>query len=85
MVARPDEADVRADGLDDAGALVSEHARRVAGRVCSRSRVEIGVADAAGGQPDERLPRFRLGELDLLDGERLPELLEHGGADPHVA
>ena len=41
------------------------------------------MADAARGEPDERLARLRLGELDLLDGERLPELLEHGGADPH--
>ena len=70
-----------ADRLDDAGALVSEHARRVAARVGAGRRVEVGVADAAGGDPDERLARLRLLQLDVLDDERLPELLEDCGAD----
>ena len=43
------------------------------------------MADAARGEPDEHLARLRLGEVDLLDDERLPELLEHGGADSHPA
>src|SRR5688500_19263426 len=42
-------------------------------------------SDVCSSDLDERLARFRLGELDVLDGERLPELLEHGGADPHDA
>jgi hypothetical protein len=42
------------------------------------------VADAAGDEADERLPRLRLGEVDLLDGERPTELFEHGRADLHV-
>ena len=74
-----------ADALDDAGALVAEDARRVAGRVGAGGRVQVGVADAAGGEPDERLTSLRLGQLDVLDDERLPELLQHGGADPHGA
>ena len=83
VVARLDERHALADRLDDARALVAEHARRVAGRVGARGGVHVGVADAAGGEPDEHLARLRLGELDLLDDERLPELLEHCGADPH--
>jgi len=43
------------------------------------------VADAAGHEPDERLAGPGLIELDLLDGQRLPELLQHGGADLHAA
>ena len=36
-------------------------------------------------EPNERLAGLRLGELDLLHGERLAEFLEHGGADTHRA
>ena len=42
------------------------------------------MADAAGDEPHEHLARARLGELDLLDHQRLTELLEHRGPDPHV-
>src|SRR5581483_11040250 len=82
VVARPHEPDVGPDRLDDAGALVAEDARRVPGRVCAGRRVQVGVANPARGEPDERLPRLRLVELDLLDGERPAELLEDCGADP---
>ena len=85
VVARGDEGDTVADALDDARAFVAEDARRVAGRVGARGRVEIGVADAAGGEADEHLARLRLGEVDLLDDERASELLEDGGADFHAA
>ena len=43
------------------------------------------MADAAGGEPDQSLPGPRLGEVELLDLERAPELLEDGGADLHAA
>jgi hypothetical protein len=39
------------------------------------------VADTAGDEPDERLARLRLLELDVLDDERSPELLEDCGPD----
>ena len=83
VVAGSDERHARPDRLDDARALVPEHARRVAGRVGARGGVQVGVADAARGQPDERLAGLRLREVDLLDDERLPELLENSGADLH--
>ena len=41
------------------------------------------MADAAGVQAHEHLARPRPGELHVLDDERLPELLEHRGADLH--
>ena len=84
MVPGRHERHVRADPLDDPGALVAEDARRVTGRVRPGRRVEIGVADAARGEPDEHLARLRLGEVELLDDERLAELLEHRCADLHV-
>ena len=43
------------------------------------------MADAAGDEPDEHLLLLRLVQIELLDDERLPELLEHGGADLHAA
>ena len=85
VVAGRDERDAVTDALDDAGALVAEHAGRVAGRVGAGGGVEVGVADAAGGEPDEHLARLRLGEVDLLDDERAAELLENCCADFHGA
>jgi hypothetical protein len=85
VVAGLDGRDAVADRLDDAGALVPQHRRRVARRVGSGSGEEVGVADAAGNETDEHLTRFRLGEIDLLDGEWLAKPLEHGRADLHGA
>ena len=78
------EADVGPDLLDDPRSLVAEDRRRVAGGVGAGGGVEVGVADAAGGEADQDLARLRLGELDLLDGERLAELLEDRGAHLHL-
>ena len=69
------ERDAVADPLDDAGALVAEHGRRVAGRIGARGGVEIGVADAAGDEPHEHLPGPGLGEVELAHDERRSELL----------
>ena len=85
MIALRERGDALADALDDAGALVPEHGRRVAGRVGARGRVEVGVADAAGDEPDEHLARPRLGQLELLNRERRAELLQDGGPDLHAA
>ena len=85
MVAGCERCDLLAHTFDDAGALVPEHRRRVAGRVRTGGGVEIGVADAAGDEADEDLARLRLGEVELLHLERRAELLQDGGADPHPA
>jgi hypothetical protein len=39
------------------------------------------VADATCREPDERLARLRLVQLDVLDDEWSPELLEDCGPD----
>ena len=85
MVAGRDARHALADLLDDPGALVAEHGRGVAGRVGAARRVEVGVADAAGGEAHEHLTRSRPVELDVLDDERLGELLQNGGANLHGA
>ena len=69
--------------LDDAGALVAEDAGGVSGRIGPRGRVQVGVADPAGAQPDQSFPVSRLVELHLLHDEWATELLEHRRAHPH--
>ena len=85
VVAGLDQGDVFAHGLDDSGTLVTEHRRRVARGVGAGSRIEIGVTDATGNEPDEHFARLGLGEVEFLDGERPAELLEDSGADLHAA
>jgi hypothetical protein len=85
VIAGRDEGDAVADALDHAGPLVAEDARRVARGIGARRGIEVGVADAAGGEPHERLTRLRLAEIDLLHDERASELLENCCADSHTA
>ncbi len=84
VIAGLHESDARPDALDDSCSFVPEHTRRVSGRIGTRGGVQIGVTHAAGGEPHEHLPVLRLGQVELLDDERLPEILEHCGADLHV-
>ena len=84
VIALGDGGDTLADALDDAGALVTEYGRRVAGRVCARRRVEIGVADPARDQPHEHLAGLRLSQVELLHLERGAEPLEHRRPDLHL-
>ena len=72
-----------ADLLDDAGALVPEHRRRVARRVSARGGVEIRVTDAARHEPHEHFPSSRLAQLHLAHGERLPERFQNGSSHTH--
>src|SRR5439155_26129424 len=60
VVAGDDRADALADRLDDAGALVPELGRRVAGRVGAGRRVEVGVADAARDTEKGRITGYRI-------------------------
>jgi hypothetical protein len=83
VIAGRDGRDALADGLDDPRALVAQDGRRVARRVAPRGGVDVGVAHAAGDEPDQHLAGLRLGQIDLRHDERLAELLEHRGAHPH--
>jgi hypothetical protein len=83
VVTGGDVADAVADRLDDAGALVAEHRRRVPGGVDAGCRVHVGVADAACDEPHERLAGPGLGQVELLHDERPTELLEQGRSDLH--
>jgi hypothetical protein len=83
VIARRHRRHVFADRLDDPGSLVAENRRRVAGGIGAGGRVQVGVADAARGEPHQNLTRAGIGEIDLGDVQRLAELLEDRGADLH--
>ncbi len=85
VVAGRKRGDALADLFDDARTLVAQHGRCVTGGIGTRGGVEIGVADPAGDQSDQRLTGLRSRQLDLLDLQRGPELLQNGGLDPHAA
>ncbi len=83
MIAGREAGHALAHVLDNPGALVPEHGRRIAGGIGAAGRVEIGVTDAAGRQAHKHLTGAGPVELDVTDDERLGELLENCGADLH--
>ena len=84
VIADLERADSLADRLDHAGSLVPEHGRRVARGIDAGGGVEVGVADAAGDEADQRLARLRIAKADLLHDEGLAELLEYRGTHLHL-
>ena len=71
--------------LHDPAALVAEHRGRVARRVRAGRGVHVRVADPAGLEANQHLARLRLGQVHLLDRERLAELLQYRRSHPHGA
>jgi hypothetical protein len=80
MVARLEVDDALADRLHDPGTLMAEDDRQ-RGRVDALDDMQIGMTNAARGHAHKELARLRRVELDLLDDERLVELVEDGGPD----
>ena len=64
---------LRADLLDDAGALMAEHRRQWMG-VKSLDEMEVGVTNPGGGRADQHLMWPRLVDLHILDQKGLPDL-----------
>jgi hypothetical protein len=85
VVAHRQRGDAPADRLDNAGALVAEHGRRIAGRVGAGGGVEVRMTDAASVQANQHLPAPRLRQLDLLHRQRLTELFQHSCTHLHRA
>ena len=84
-VARGETADARADGLDDAGALVPEHRRPAPVAEVAVGEADVGVAHARRRDPHQHLARVRRVEGQRLDAQRRARLVQHGGADLHQA
>jgi hypothetical protein len=59
-----------ADGLDHAGGLMPEQEREVVVDA-ALPVVQVGVADPAGLHLHQRLTGAGVGDMDLLDGDRL--------------
>ena len=78
VVAGRHRGDGGADPLDDAGALVAEHAGEREGQP-ARGHAEVGVAQAGGGHPDQDLVGAGLVELDVDQGEGGAAGLDDGG------
>ena len=83
VVAERDRAHPLADSLDDTGALVSEDGRRVSRRIGPGCGVHVGVAHAAGDEPDQDLTGGGVGQVQLLNHEWRSELLKYRGANLH--
>src|SRR5207247_1568461 len=79
VVLRLDAPDAGADRLDDARALVPEHAGERHGEVAGDG-VQVAVADAARGEPDEHLAVARVAHGERLDRERLADRVQDGGS-----
>ena len=68
--------------LDDAGALVAQHARG-AGRQCAGGLGQVGVADTAGRDAHPDLIGRKRREGDVLDLQWLSDGAENGAAFTH--
>jgi hypothetical protein len=66
-----------ADGLDDPGSLVPEYSGQRERQSAARD-TEVGVAQAAGHDPDEGLVGAGCVELDVGEGEGRAPGLDHG-------
>src|SRR5207253_8837450 len=78
VVLRLDALDAGADLLDDARALVAEHAGERHGEV-SGDGVQVAVAHTARAEPDEDLAVARVADGERLDRERLADGVQDGG------
>jgi hypothetical protein len=74
----------RADLLDDPGAFMAEHHRPATAAQRALCKMEIGVADARGRDAHEHLVVSRRIELDLLDVDRPPRLVQNDRPNPHA-
>ena len=60
-----------------------QNARRVTAGVGATGSVQISVTDATSVNPDQRLPCFRPGQLDLLYHQGMAKRLEDCGSNLH--
>ena len=82
VVTRRDGRDARADGLDDARALVTEHARERGDGGAAVEHVQVGAADAGGRDPHEHLAGARLVDVDVLECRARCDVVYDDGLHP---
>ena len=79
VVARLHGLDRGSHALDDARGLVAQHDGQGM-RVVAGDHVVVAVADAVRRPPDQHLVRARLQHLDVLDDDRLVDLVQDRGS-----
>ncbi len=79
MVPRSDAGHGRADGLDDARALVAEDAGEGEGQPAAR-HAEVRVTQSGRHHADDCLVRSGFGEFDVREDEGCSAGLDDGGA-----
>ena len=77
MIAGLHVGHLRADRLDDAGRLVTEH-RRHRARVLALHEVEVGVAQPGGDRPHQHVVRTDRADLHVVDDQLTGNVFEHG-------
>ncbi len=70
-IARREPGHVGPNGLDDAGPFLSEYVGQRTPAVAAVGRLEVGVVEGGGGDPDQDLARPRLWRRYLFDSDRL--------------
>jgi hypothetical protein len=75
MIARAEALYARTDSIHDARSLMAEDDRE-RGRMDALGDVKVRVADPARRHPDEHLAGLGRIEFELLDNERLPEIVK---------
>lgn len=83
MIARREPGHVLADRLHDPCPLVAVNGG-VGPIVVAIAAVQVGLAHATRNDPDQRLVRARIGQLQLFDRERAEFLAHDGDADFHL-
>ena len=79
-LAEREAADALADRRDAADDLVPRHDRQLGVLQLAIDDVQVGAADAAGGDLDQQLPRPRLRQRPFPQDQRGPRAVEHHGA-----
>jgi hypothetical protein len=82
VIARREPGDPAADGLDDAGALVSGDDRR-RGQETRYPGQQVGVAQAGADDAHHDLVRTRTGQVDVLDAVGPVRRAQHSRSDLH--
>ena len=78
VIAGRDVGHVGPDGFHHACRLVSQHDGQPV-LIKAFDEVQIAVANASGGRPNEDFTRTGFVDLNVFDDQRLADLVQHGG------
>jgi hypothetical protein len=82
MVTHAHPFDPRADRLDHAGAFVAQCDWQRIGQT-ALDHLQISVAESAGVKANKNVALLEFCELNIFDGQRQTDLMQHGGLEIH--